>query len=91
MSNLSCVDHGVGKSSVFAMLDRTYLYKLRGTKLTDLEPEQKIWEASSSNDYFVGDFDRKTKKPPISKSTSDEPNLKILTTRSVLRRRGGIW
>ncbi len=84
-ANLLWNGHGNGKSAAFAVLDRAYTYKLRAGKITDLEPEQKIWEARSNNDFFVGEFNLARKKPPLSKAVEDEPNVKILETRSVLR------
>lgn len=71
-----------GKSGLFAVTDRKYLPTFKEAGMTNLIPEQKLWEAQQENDFVICDFDIETKKASLPKSAMSDPNVHIVNTRT---------
>jgi HAD superfamily phosphoserine phosphatase-like hydrolase len=72
-----------GRSGLFAVTDRAYLSAFKEAGLSDLNPEQKLWEAKGEADFVVCDLDLDAKKPAFPKSALVSPNAHIIATRSL--------
>ena len=79
--NLKTPKFGDGNSALFAQVHKNYTQSIIAKGLSDLNPKEKIWQAASQNDFLICDLDTKRRKPVITTSVHDEPNIHIIANR----------
>lgn len=82
--NLKSLNYGDGGSALFGVVHRNFTQALMARQLSDLNPEQKVWQASSPNDFLIAELDICTKRPLIGTSVHDEPNIHIVANRAAI-------
>ena len=67
-----------GRSSLFGIMDNGYKEEFVNNKVTDLEPENKLFEFSENHRYCIFDIDVRHKRPYIGKNIYSEQNVKVV-------------
>ena len=69
--------NGDGKSSIFAIMDKIFSQKLFEKGLTDLQPNNKLFQLNEEFEYVVFDINLDLKRPYVNRNIETEPNLYI--------------
>jgi predicted ribosome-associated RNA-binding protein Tma20 len=78
-SNMFCSGSGDGRSSVFGMMDKIYLEKLRKANLSDLDPRYKAIELKSDQECLVVECNLSDKRPYAKRTVKTKPNIKVIS------------
>lgn len=78
-SNFMDKKYGDGNSSLFGIMDRMYLDKIKGAGYSDLDPNKKIFQFINTTEYLIADLDLKNKRPFANRNVATSPNVQIVS------------
>lgn len=78
-SNFINEKYGDGNSSLFGIMDRMYLDKIKIAGYSDLDPNKKIFQFRNTTEYLIADLDLKNKRPFANRNISTSPNVQIIS------------
>lgn len=78
-SNFLNKKFGDGNSSLFGIMDRMYLEKIKDAGYSNLEPNKKIFQFTDTTEYLIADLDLNNKRPFANRNINTSPNIHILS------------
>ncbi|WP_276380571.1 PUA domain-containing protein [Flavobacterium sp. H4147] len=84
-SNFLNKKYGDGNSSLFGLMDRMYLEKIKDAGYTDLNPNKKIFQFTEMTEYLIADINLNNKRPFANRNINTSPNVHILSINTQTR------